>query len=566
MRAKAQYPRVQLAIDYAKGVVSGKILAGRLARLACQRFLNDLDLHKGKNSAFEFDKDRGEEACEFIENLPHVKGRWARDALALKLSPWQCLVIANIFGWLRRGKKTRRFREAYIEVPRKNGKSVKGAGIGLKMLAADGEFGAEVYSGATSEKQAWEVFRPAKLMAERTPELCESLGVEVWAKSLVCPDDGGRFEPLIGNPGDGSSPSCAIIDEFHEHDTSDLYDTMVTGMAAREQPLVLIITTAGVNLAGPCYDKHQEVKKLLEGTVPNDELFGIIYSIDEEDGDDWTSPQALIKANPNYGISADADFLLARQREAVLNPQHQNRFKTKHLNIWCSASTAWMNMQWWSLCADPMLSIEEFEGEECFFSLDLASKLDICAFLQLFVKRLNDQNHYYIFGKYYLPEQTIEENRLNQNSYRKWVAMNQLTATDGAEIDFDHVKDDVIALSSKVQIRQIVYDPWRATQLAHQLTKEGAVCVEMSAGKHAAISQAMDEISAAAKTGRLHHDGNEVLAWMISNVVRKERNGIGVPHKEKDHNKIDGAIALMMAVSRAMVDPEPEATPQLFFL
>jgi phage terminase large subunit-like protein len=430
------------------------------------------------------------------------------------------------------------------------------------MLGADGEFGGEIYSGATSENQAWEVFRPAKLMAERTPTLRSALGIEVLARSLVT-EDGGRFEPVIGSPGDGASPSCAIIDEFHEHDTSDLYDTMATGMVGRIQPLILIITTAGVNMGGPCYDKHLEVKKMLDGTTPNEELFGIIFSIDEED--DWADPKSLIKANPNYGVSVEPETLIARQREAVLNPQHQNRFKTKHLNIWCSASSAWMNMQWWNLCADPMLNIDEFLGQESWFSLDLASKTDICAFVQLFLKKLNGQNHWYVFGKYYLPEITIDESKVNTSLYRKLVAKNQLTATDGAEIDFDYVKDDVLALSSKVQVREIVYDPWRATQLAHQLRQNGATCVEMASGKHVAISQAMDELTAAAKTGRLHHDGNECLAWMISNVVRvAERNGIGIPRKEKNKNaqKIDGAVALMMAISRAMV---ATAAPQQDF-
>jgi phage terminase large subunit-like protein len=552
MAAKQALPHVEAMRWYVRAVLSGDIPACKWVKRACERYENDL-----REGRFSFDDQAAERACKFISLLPHTKGKWAKGKNRLKLEPWQSFVLCQIFGW-KRPDGTRRFREAYIEVPRKNAKSTIAAGIGLKMFAADGEYGAEVYSGATSEKQAWEVFRPARLMAQGLPEMCAQMGIDVCAKSLIRTTDGSRFEPLIGNPGDGSSPSCAIVDEFHEHDTADLYDTMVTGMGAREQPLLLVITTSGVNLAGPCYDKHMEVRKMLDGAVPNDELFGVIYSIDEDD--DWADPKVLIKANPNYDVSVDGDFLLARQREAVMNPQHQNRFKTKHLNIWCSASVAWMNMQWWNLCADPMLSIDEFAGEEAWFSLDLASKIDICAFVQVFVKRLNGQNHYYVFGRYYLPEQTINETKVNQGAYRKWVALGQLTPTDGAEVDFDFVKDDVLALSAPVQVREIVYDPWRATHLAHQLTREGAVCVEMSAGKHAAMSQAMDEITAACKTGRLHHDGNEVLAWMISNVVRKERNGMGIPHKEKPEHKIDGAIALMQAISRCMLRTEEETS------
>jgi phage terminase large subunit-like protein len=556
--AKRALPHVEAAEQYARDVVAGDIVACAWVRQACERHFVD----KARKDDLVWRPEEGERVCKFIEALPHVKGKWARDREPIRLRPWQCFCIVSIFSWyLPSGR--RRFREAYIEVPRKNGKSVIGAGVGLYMFAADREFGAEVYSGATTEKQAWEVFRPAKTMAERTPALLSARGIEVCAKSIIIPGDGSRFEPLIGNPGDGASPSCAVIDEFHEHPTSALYDTMITGMGARENPLALIITTAGVNMAGPCHDKHLEVRKMLDGTIPNDGLFGVIYSIDMPTaegapGDDWADPAALEKANPNFGVSVDREFLLARQREAVLQPQHQNRFLTKHLNVWCSASVAWMSMPAWALCADPDLSIDEFAGEDCWIALDLASKLDIAANIQLFRKQLGDQTHYYVFGRYYLPEDTIAQSK--NTSYRKWVNAGLLTVTDGAEIDFDVIGDDVTAISKRVNVREIAYDPWRATHLAHQLSKDGAVCVEMSGAKHATLSQAMDEVMAAVKAGRFHHDGNEILTWMVSNVVRKERSGIGIPVKEKPEQKIDGAIALLMAISRAMVAPEQEQT------
>ena len=553
-------PHVVAANKYARDVIAGKIPAGGYVRKACERHLRDLDAATkakaklGSRHPYYFDADAAEKACAFIELLPHTKGKWARLSERLVLAPWQCFIVACLFGWKRSKNGMRRFRELYAEIPRKNGKSQLGAGIGLYMFCADGEYGAEVYSGATTEKQAWEVFGPARQMMSRTPGLMKAAGAEVWAKSLAIPADGSKFEPIIGKPGDGSSPSCALIDEFHEHDTPDLLDTMETGMGAREQPLTAIITTAGYNLGGPCFDKHTEAKKMLDGLIENDELFAVIFSID--DGDDWADPKVLAKANPNYGVSLDADFLAAQQRRATMNPIEQNRFKTKHLNVWCSARNAWMNMTAYNMLADHSLTLDEFKGEECWIALDLASKNDICAFVQVFKRNLMGVDHYYAFGRYYVPEDTIEEAKTNQALYRKWVIQGHLFATEGAEIDFDVIREDVREFSKHHAVQEVAYDPWRATQLAHQLTKDGATAVEFRQTVQN-MSPAMKEVESAVKSGRFHHDGNPVLAWMFSNVTAKEDAKENIfPRKEKPDQKIDGPVAVIMAVGRAMVGDE----------
>lgn len=554
----ASTPLVNAANRYARDVVAGKVVAGAYVRKACARHLDDMRASKAKTYPFYFDAQAAERACAFIELLPHTKGKWARDAQRLKLAPWQCFLVAVLFGWMRRKNGLRRFRELYAEIPRKNGKSQLGAGIGLYMFIADSEYGAEIYSGATTEKQAWEVFGPARQMMQRTPGLINAAGVEVWAKALAIPADGSKFEPVIGKPGDGSSPSCALIDEFHEHDTPDLIDTMQTGMGAREQPLTAIITTAGYNLGGPCFDKHTEAKRMLDGLIENDELFAIIFSID--DGDDWASPDALKKANPNYGVSLDEDYLLAQQRRALMNPIEQTRFKTKHLNVWCSARNAWMNMQQWQLCADPQLTIDEFAGDPCWLILDLASKNDICAFVALFQRFIAGQMHYYAFGRYYLPEDAIEEAKQNQALYRKWIAQGYLIETEGAEIDFDVIREDVKPFASRFAVQEIAYDPWRATQLAHQLMKDGATVVEYRQTVQN-MSPPMKEVMAAVKSGRFHHDDNPVLNWMISNVTAKEDAKENIyPRKDKPEMKIDGPVALIMGVGRCMASETVYAT------
>lgn len=481
--------------------------------------------------------------------LPHTKGKWAAKKEAITLQPWQCFLLVIGFGWVRKDNGKRRFRTFYWEIPRKNGKSLLAGGIGCYMFCADGEFGSEIYSGATTEKQAWEVFGPARLMMHRSKALADYMGIEVLAKSMVVLGNGSKFEPVIGNPGDGSSPSCAIIDEFHEHDTPILYDTMETGMGAREQPLLLAITTAGANIAGPCHEKHMEVQKVLDGIQENDELFGVMFGLDKED--DWASPASLIKANPNYGVSVDADFLLAQQRQALQNPMQQNKFKTKHLNVWTSVMAGVMNMQQWALCEDTMLLEDELVGSDCWIATDLASKSDLCANQRLYRKILNDKPHYYLFGTYWLPEAAIEEPGPNQAHYRKWVNKGLLIQTDGATVDFEQITETIIESCKRVNPVEAVFDPFNAVQMMQALMANNIEVVEFIQTP-ANFAVPMDELLTAVKDGRFHHDGNEITSWCMSNMVaRTARKGLMAPIKQKPHQKIDGAIAAIMAMARA---------------
>lgn len=551
-------PHVVKANKYARDIASGKIPACKWVRLACEKHLRELVDQKKRTFAFKFDEAEAERVCVFIELLPHTKGKWARGKDLIRLEPWQCFIFCVLFGWLRKKSGLRRFRKAYIKVPRKNGKSIIAAGAGLFMFAADGEFGAEVYSGATTEAQAWEVFRPAKQMIERTPELQEAIGAEVWAKALLTPADGSKFEPVIGRPGDGASPSCAIVDEYHEHDTSDLVDTMETGMGAREQPLVLIITTAGYNVAGPCFEQESEAMKVLQGVegFENDELFALMYGIDE--GDDPFAVESLYKANPNIGVSVFEDFLIAQQQQARQSATKQTRFLTKHLNRWCSAKSAWLNLEQWNACADYKLRPEQFAGCDCWVTLDLASTSDVCVVMLLFKKRIDGKDHYYLFGRYFLPENEIESNPKNQNAYRRWVIEGFLEQHEGAEIDYDLIREHTEELLSAYQPREVAFDPWKASHLAQQLMKDGAEAVEFRQTVQN-MSLPMKELESAIKSGRLHHDGNPVLTWMASNVVAKlDKKDNIYPNKEKPENKIDGIVAAIMAIGRAMADEEAE--------
>lgn len=562
MAARKSYPFVNAANQYARDVVRGKVVACRYVIQACQRHLDDLAKEKSAKFRFRFDKDKAERAAKFIQLLPHTKGEWAFKRELITLEPWQLFIICCAFGWVRKGTGLRRFREVYTEIPRKNGKSAISAGVALYCFAADNEFGAEVYSGATTEKQAWEVFRPARLMAQRTPQLLARWGIEVNASNLNIPADGARFEPLIGNPGDGQSPSCAVVDEYHEHDVDDLYTTMITGMGARKQPLMWIITTAGYNIDGPCYDKRREVIEMLAGTVPDDELFGIIYTIDEND--DWTDPKVLAKANPNMGISVYGDYLQAQQIKAVKSARFANKFKTKHLNVWVSAKTAFFNLESWKACEDKSLTLEQFAGDDCVLAFDLARKLDMNSMARLFWRDIDGRRHYYsVAPQFWVPEDTVTntDNRRLSERYQKWQNLGELTGTDGAEVDYREILEAAKEAAGHAHVVACPLDPFGATALAHQLQDEGMAAIAIPQN-YTHMSDPMKELEAAIESGRFHHDGNSLMTWCIGNVLGKHLPGnddIVRPVKESADQKIDGAVALIMALGRVMLGTQTDS-------
>lgn len=538
------YPAI--AHQYAQDIISGKIPAAKYVRLACQRHLDDLEWQDDDGFKFRFDAKAAARACGFIELMPHTKGKWAAKKETLKLEPWQVFMTACLFGWKRKRDDTRRFRRFLLLVPRKNGKSAWAAAVGLYMLVADGEHGAEIYSGATTEKQAWEVFRPARLMALKRPDMCAHYGLGVNASNLHVLSNESRFEPLIGNPGDGSSPSCAIVDEYHEHDTDRMFDTMETGMGAREQPLMLVITTAGDNIAGPCYQMQDEAQKMLEGTRQDDETLALIYGCDEDD--DWTDPAVLQKANPNWGVSVGSDFLLARQKEALSSPRKAGVFKTKHLNVWVQSRAAYFNVQDYIKAAKPELKLSDFEGQECIIGVDLAEKRDLTAIELVF----RHDDGFARFGRYYAPEDTIDQPE--NEHFRTWRENGRLIQIDGAVIDQREILDELMQDLERFDVREISFDPWHSRQMAVELMEAGANVIEYR-GSPSNMNEPMREMDKLIAGGKLYHDGDPAFTWMLSNVVNGTRAGeLHRPAKERAENKIDGPVACMLAIGRWLLD------------
>lgn len=548
---------VECATEYARGVIAGEIAACRLVQLSCQRFLEDL-----KRKDWIFREDLVDRVCGFAELMPHVKSKWARRKELIKLEPWQVFILACLFGFVDSNGR-RRFRQAYIMLPRKQGKSTLASVIGLYMLTLDGEAGAEVYCGATSEAQALEVFRPAKQMAEQADGFKAEFDVTVAAKSIFTLD-GSRFQPVIGKPGDGSSPHCAIIDEYHEHDTPDQFDTMLTGMGAREQPLALVITTAGDNLAGPCHDMQKFAEDVLEGVIGDDQLFSIIYTVDK--GDDFRDWEVWKKANPNLGVSIEEDFLRARYTETLNRPGKQGINLTKHLNMWVSSRDAWLSMADWQACADSSLTLAEMAGCEAWIGMDLATKIDVAAMVAK-VKLADGRIAYW--PKFYLPEaQVLDGKSKNSVAYGGWAATGHLTLTPGDATDFEFIAEDLRQLMRTLDVQAVGFDPYQAHHLSQQMQAEGAPMIEYPMQTRT-LSPPMREMEAAITAKKRVHPGNPMFDWMASNVTAKEDGRGNIyprkPHGQ-DHLKIDGIAAALMAEGLSMEEADSAPSYEMLIL
>ena len=417
------------------------------------------------------------------------------------------------------------------------------------MLAADGEGGAEVYSLATTRDQARIVFGDAQTMARRSAGFRSRFAVNVGAHNMHVLASGSKFEALSaeGSTLDGLNIHFGCVDELHAHKTRTVYDVVETGTGKRDNSLLWVITTAGSNRAGICYEVRTFVTKLLDGVVQDDSQFGIVYGLD--DGDAWDTEAALIKANPNWGISVRPEVLGPLQAKAMQLPSAINNFKTKHLNEWVNADTAWMDMRAWDACANSGLDLDAFEGQPCWIGLDLASKTDIAALMLIF-QHPEISDAYVAFGKYYLPEDTV--NGAGNSQYPGWMRTGRLTVTPGNVIDFSWIEADLLDMASRFGIQAVAFDPFQATQLSTRMLSEGLPMIEVRPTV-LNFSEPMKTVEALVLQKKLIHDGDPVLAWMASNVVAHldAKDNI-YPRKERPENKIDGIVALIMAISRAI--------------
>lgn len=560
MNSTSSKDYVAIARQYMDDVRSGKRLAGKWEKRAVERQFKDLEKFDRDESPYYWNEAEAVRVCRFIELLPHTKGELAGQSI--QLEPWQVFNLTTIFGWRRRenGEETlyRRFRRVYIEVARGNGKSCLSSGVALYCLVADRELGAEVYSFATTRDQAAIVFNDAKQMANKTPSLRKKFGLEVLAHSLVVMGSNSSFKPQSaeGSTLDGLNTHFAVIDELHAHKTRAVYDVVETSMGKRKNSLLWCITTAGFDTTGICYEVRSLCTKVLDGAVEDETQYAVIYAMDDED--EWNSETALIKANPNWGVSVQPEVILANMRKAEVMPSAANNFKTKHLDVWCNAGSAWMDMVAWNANKVP-ITLDELEGCECYIGLDLASKEDITAKVRLFKK---GNGTFFVFPEFYLPEEAIK--RSPNSQYGGWVNEGVLIETEGSITDYSVVKEGLIDDLTRFNVVAIAYDPWNATQLATEFGANGAPMVEFR-NTVQKVSDPMKSLFAYVIGGKIKHDGNPALTWMMSNVVaRVDAKDNIFPRKERKENKIDGAVALIYALGVALSNGTAESVFQSY--
>lgn len=536
-------PRSAVAL-YAESVVAGAVVTGRLVRLACERHLRDLD--HGHERGLHFDQDAADFACEFFSYLSHYKGEWAGQPFILE--PWQRFIIGSLFGW-KRADGTRRFRVAYNELGRKNGKSILAAGVGLLLAFFDGEGGAEVYSAATKREQAKIVWGDARTMVLKSPDLKRRISVLVG--NLHQESTSSKFQPLGADTDgmDGLNIHGAIVDELHAHKARIMWDVIQTATGARRQPLTFVITTAGAGRLGVCWEQHDYAVKVLEGVIEDDSAFAYIATLDE--GDDWRDPLVWIKANPNLGISVKVDDLERKCLRAQQVPAEQNEFLRKHCDIWTTQSMRWLSDELWMQGAAESGALS---GRSCYGCVYVSSVTDLGAFVLWFPDEAGGGD---LLSWFWVPEENMAERvKSDRVPYDVWVREGWVEATDGNVVDYDLIRQRIKALGLVYKIKEIAVPVHTSVQVQTQLLGDGFAVVAVVQG-FAALSAPTKEMQRLLLDGKYRHGGNPVLRWMAGNVaVRTNAEEEMRPDKEQSTERIDGIAAAINALSRALVKPE----------
>lgn len=549
--SRSAAPYTALGTDYARAVTTGKIPACQWVQRACQRQLDDLERWKAKDSPFYFDTKAAERICDIVERFPHIRGEWAQARQRLKLEGWQAFVLTTVFGWKCRATDSRRFRVAYSEIPRKNAKSTITSAVGLYLTACDGEHGAHVVSAANTRDQAKIVFTDAQLMARREPGFCSRFGVEVLAHAIAQTGTASRFEALSAEHSnlDGLNLHAALIDELHAHPTRGLWDVLETATGSRHQSLIWAITTAGVNRASVCWEQRSYAIKILQRLAIDETYFGIIYTADDDD--DPFEETTWIKANPNWGVSIYPEGFRANAARAMSMPSAQQAFFTKHLNIWINADHSWIDIRQWMRCANEELDQTALAAQPCYVGIDLAFRSDIAAVVALFPPA-GKREKWVVIGRYYLPESEAEKSE--NTHYQGWESKGQLVLTPGSITDYRYIVRDLAQWLIEFDVREIAIDPWKNVSLINMMKEDEGITVPIIDTRQvkSVMSPAMFELEALITGQKIEHDGGDVLTWMLSNVVaHADPRDQPYPLKESAEKKIDGVLALLMALDRA---------------
>ncbi|HFI0302267.1 TPA: terminase large subunit [Streptococcus suis] len=496
-----------------------------------------------------YDKAKADRAVTFINNLSHTKGKWA--GKRFDLLPWQEQIVRDLFGIVKEDGN-RQFLTAYIEIPKKNGKSELAAAIALYLLYADNEASAEVYGAACDRNQASIVFDVAKQMVQMSRPLEKRSKIMGATKRIVNYSNAGFYQVLSAETGTkhGLNVSGLVFDEIHAQPNRHLYDVLTKGSGdAREQPLFFIITTAGTDRNSICYELHTKALDILNGRKKDTSFYPVVYGLSDED--DWNDEANWRRANPSLGHTIGIDRVREAYQQALDNPAEENVFKQLRLNMWTSSSVAWIPEHVYAKGNDP-IQYENLKGRSCYAGLDLSSTSDITAFVLVFPPRFEEEN-YIVLPYFWLPEDTLELRcRRDHVLYDVWERQGYIKTTEGNVVHYGFIEKFIEDLSEIYHIKEIAYDRWNATQMVQNLEGIGLTMVPFGQG-YKDMSPPSKELYKLMMEGKIQHGGHPVLKWMGQNVVmRQDPAGNIKPDKEKSVEKIDGIVALIMGLDRCI--------------
>ncbi len=497
-----------------------------------------------------FDEELAQKAIAFFkECLSFTKGEKAGQPFILEL--WQQAIIANIFGWIR-PDGTRRYRDVLVFVARKNGKTELGAGIALYVLFCDNEPGAEIYSAAAERDQAAICFNAAKVMVSKDSSLSDR--ATTFTRAIVYEVQGSTYKAISADAHTkhGYNSHLALIDELHAQPNRDLVDALVTSTAARRQPLIIYMTTSDYDRESICNETYDYACKVRDGIIEDPSFLPVIYEAKRED--DWKDPDVWRKANPNYGISVREEYLINRCKKAQNSPAFENTFKRLNLNVRTEQATRWISMDKWDACGTDR-GEASLEGMLCYGGLDMASSIDIAAFVLVFPQ---DDGGFVLIPRFWVPRENLQERDKQGAPYTAWVRDGYLIATEGNVIDQDFIEKEIIELGKRFNIKEIPADRWNTAQLVTHLAGAGFEVIGFGQG-YASMSAPSKAFEAAVIGGKLDHRNHLVLRWMASNVMAETDAADNIkPTKKKSTGKIDGITATIMGIGRAISqDAEP---------
>lgn len=545
--------------QYVIDVLDGKIPVGLPVKLAVTRHVHDLKT--GKDRGLYFDEEAAGRAIEFVKLLRHTKGALARSRF--NLQPFQAFLIASVFGWKKVVNGKRRFKKVYFEVSRKNGKSETAAALANLCLIADGEAGAEVYTAATKRDQAKITFDIAKSMCTMlrndSPSAKKMIGIHKY--NVHVESTNSKLEPLSADSDklDGLNPHCAIIDEYHAHKDSDLLEVLETGMGSREQPLLIITTTAGFNINGPCYQFRKVCMDVLKGVKNDDTLFPLIYTLDEDD--DWNDKNVWIKSNPNIGNTPYWDYMEEQHLKAANEGATKEvQVKTKNFNIWVPSFSTWIKDADW-VATGTDFDVKALKGRDCYGGLDLASTRDLSS-LALFFPPVKPGDSFQLVVKTWCPGDNAKtRSREDGVPYLQWAKDGHVTLTDGNVTDYNHIKSDMLDLVEQYNIKSVAYDRWNSSQLVIDLQEEGFNMEQFGQG-FATMSAPTKQFEKMILSKEIDHGNNPVLRWAIGNVALKIDAAENIKvDKGKSNDRVDPVVASIMALGEWMDKGREEDSP-----